>query len=448
MLRRLFPAVALAFAAANASAQTPPPAHSWQQFPIYDEEMYYNQDQHRAAAKGQSLYFQVNIPAGMKRLRIETIGTNGNADLIVRNGSTTAPVECGKYTAGSNELCVIEAPAAGTRYIEVRATLAFTDLQVIAARLPHFQQITEVPDTYYPHTIGRRTTWWTHPAEVDGCLHVRYPQVGFSLPKQQCMAVGNQQSWTFQARDNHEFRIINTYGERCLTAQGTSVNDPLLDQVCAADDPKQRWTLWGGSGIAMHYVAMKNVATGLCAKLDDGQQMAVQAQCNLEDVDGAPAWSLMWLGRREGATMSDGRLPAFELVGGNRCLADDGNTVFLAECTEKLLVQRLMFPYPSGWYDFWQGTFDIYDVTGSKCLDLEDAGDSLKPVFRECDGVVATQRWKLETNDNHSHEWQLYNVGSKECLMSKDGGEAAGTPVIVGACAPTSRTNKWKYRRD
>lgn len=63
MLRRLFPAVALAFAAANASAQTPPPAHSWQQFPIYDEEMYYNQDQHRAAAKGQSLYFQVNIPA-------------------------------------------------------------------------------------------------------------------------------------------------------------------------------------------------------------------------------------------------------------------------------------------------------------------------------------------------------------------------------------------------
>lgn len=448
MLRRLFPTILLAFAAANAFAQTPPPAHLWQHLPIYDDTMYNNGDVDRAAGTGQSLYFQLSIPAGMKRLRIETTGTNGNADLIVRNGSPTAPIECARASAGSNELCIVDAPAAGTRYIEVRATQAFSNLGIDVARLPPFQQITEVQDTFYPHVIGRRTQWWTHPAEVDACLHVRYADTGYTLPRQQCMAVGNQQAWTFQPRDNHEFRIINTYGERCLTAMGASVNDPLLDQACAADDPKQRWTLWGGSGVAMHYAVMKNVATGLCAKLDDAEQVAVQAQCHLEEVDGAPAWSILWLDERTRAAMPDGRLPAFELVGGNRCLADDGTSVFLSDCTDQARVHRVMLPYPVGWYDFWQGTFELYDATGTQCLDLEERDGSLSPVFRECDGVIATQRWRLETGDNHSHEWQVFNVGSKQCLMSRDGGETAGTPVVVGACAPTSRTNKWKYRRD
>jgi len=101
---------------------------------------------------------------------------------------------------------------------------------------------------------------------------------------------------------------------------------------------------------------------------------------------------------------------------------------------------------PTKWHDWWDGAFELRSHAGEKCIAVQkQANGKHTPFFATCDGLVSSQRWKLETADNHHKEWQLRNVGTKHCLAPQDGIELAGTPLVVADCAPVDKKNKWKY---
>lgn len=436
--------IALATFCSTASATSepmPPPANQWQQIGIVTSEEFYNHRENLSASTGSTLYFQANIPAGAKRMRIELIGANGNADLVVRNGSPVYPADCERRAVGSNELCETNAPAAGTRFIEVQSRAAFTGLRLVVAYQPAFKPLTSVTDDWLPIAIAKRPVWHSPPRQVEGCMHVNFESIGSSVSKLPCMPVGNQQTWRVQKTTNDEFRLLNQYGTRCLAVNLLQQNGVVEDLDCATDDAKQRWRLQGGGG-SEHYVALQNVASGLCADFDATGAHVLQKQCRLAEGDG-PAWHLLDMSDRMSQAM-DGA--TFQLAGGNLCLGDNGTSVFLADCGDRTVTRRMFSLIPTKWHDWWDGSFELRSHAGDKCVAVQrQANGKHTPFFAVCDGLVSSQRWKLETADNHHKEWQLRNVGTKHCLTPQDGIELAGTPLVVADCAPVDKKNKWKY---
>jgi len=87
------------------------------------------------AASGASLSYTVAVPSGRSQLKVTIAGGSGDADLYVRSGSapTDTVYTCRPYLSGNNETCTINAPAAGTWHVRVKAYSTFSGLTLTAA---------------------------------------------------------------------------------------------------------------------------------------------------------------------------------------------------------------------------------------------------------------------------------------------------------------------------
>ncbi|WP_199914706.1 PPC domain-containing protein, partial [Xanthomonas fragariae] len=86
------------------------------------------------AAAGGSLYYQINVPAGTRSLRVALSGGSGNADLSLRAGAlpTETAYSCRTATIGNADSCTLSTPAPGVYYVRVKATLAFSAVNLVA----------------------------------------------------------------------------------------------------------------------------------------------------------------------------------------------------------------------------------------------------------------------------------------------------------------------------
>jgi len=86
-----------------------------------------------SGAKGDSLYFKLDVPSGASTLNVDIQGGSGDADLYV--GFNAKPNDdnfvCRPYQAGNNEFCTTSANA-GTWYIMVKGYNAFSGLSLTA----------------------------------------------------------------------------------------------------------------------------------------------------------------------------------------------------------------------------------------------------------------------------------------------------------------------------
>ncbi len=89
-----------------------------------------------ALANADARYFSIEVPAGAAQLQVVTAGSNGDADLLVRNAGlpwrASEGRDCVSQSDDSNEDCTIASPAEGTWFILVYAFEPFTDLTVTA----------------------------------------------------------------------------------------------------------------------------------------------------------------------------------------------------------------------------------------------------------------------------------------------------------------------------
>ena len=80
------------------------------------------------ASGGVSANYTLSVPAGKTSVVFTISGGTGDADLYVKLGSapTTSSYTCRPYLSGNAETCTINAPTAGTYYVNVRAYSAYS----------------------------------------------------------------------------------------------------------------------------------------------------------------------------------------------------------------------------------------------------------------------------------------------------------------------------------
>ncbi|OWB32351.1 peptidase [Xanthomonas oryzae pv. oryzicola] len=88
-----------------------------------------------SAALSDSLYYQVNVPAGTRSLKVTLAVGSGNADLSVRAGAlpTDAAYSCRSMLPGNGDSCTLAAPAAGVYSVRLKAALGFSGVSVTPA---------------------------------------------------------------------------------------------------------------------------------------------------------------------------------------------------------------------------------------------------------------------------------------------------------------------------
>ena len=81
-----------------------------------------------SASSGASVNYTIEVPAGRSTLTVQISGGTGDADLYVRQGSapTDTVYACRPYRSGNSETCTINAPAAGTWHVRVKAYSTFS----------------------------------------------------------------------------------------------------------------------------------------------------------------------------------------------------------------------------------------------------------------------------------------------------------------------------------
>lgn len=87
-----------------------------------------------SAAQSDALYYQITVPAGTRALKVALNGGSGNADLSVRAGAlpSDSAYSCRSMLPGNTDSCTLSMPAAGTYYVRLKATLAFSGVSVTA----------------------------------------------------------------------------------------------------------------------------------------------------------------------------------------------------------------------------------------------------------------------------------------------------------------------------
>ncbi len=75
-----------------------------------------------------SANYTLAVPAGQSKVVFTISGGSGDADLYVKLGSapSTSSYTCRPYLSGNSETCTLNAPAAGTYYVNVRAYAAYS----------------------------------------------------------------------------------------------------------------------------------------------------------------------------------------------------------------------------------------------------------------------------------------------------------------------------------
>ncbi len=88
-----------------------------------------------SAALSDSLYYQLNVPAGTRSLKVTLAGGSGNADLSVRAGAlpTDVAYSCRSMLPGNGDSCTLAAPAAGVYSVRLKAALGVSGVSVTAA---------------------------------------------------------------------------------------------------------------------------------------------------------------------------------------------------------------------------------------------------------------------------------------------------------------------------
>lgn len=90
------------------------------------------------ASSGDSLGYQMTVPAGATNLSFAINGGSGDADLYVRFGSapTTSSYDCRPYKNGNSETCDFASPQAGTWYVMLRAYATFSNVSLVGSYTP------------------------------------------------------------------------------------------------------------------------------------------------------------------------------------------------------------------------------------------------------------------------------------------------------------------------
>jgi PKD repeat protein len=88
-----------------------------------------------SAAKGNWLYYKINVPAGATNLAMKISGGTGDADLYTRFGAkpTTFLYSCRPRKKGNIETCTVARPSQGYYYIGIRAYAAFANVTLNAS---------------------------------------------------------------------------------------------------------------------------------------------------------------------------------------------------------------------------------------------------------------------------------------------------------------------------
>lgn len=88
-----------------------------------------------SAAKGNWLYYKINVPAGATNLVMKISGGTGDADLYTRFGAkpTTSGYDCRPRKKGNKETCTVAKPSQGYYYIGILAYAAFAKVTLIAS---------------------------------------------------------------------------------------------------------------------------------------------------------------------------------------------------------------------------------------------------------------------------------------------------------------------------
>jgi len=90
------------------------------------------------AAKGQELYYSIDVPAGATNLKLEIAGGTGDADLYVRYGAapTKTSYDYRPYLDGNAETITPSPIKTGTYYVMVRAYATFSGVTLTASFTP------------------------------------------------------------------------------------------------------------------------------------------------------------------------------------------------------------------------------------------------------------------------------------------------------------------------
>ena len=126
-----------------------------------------------AAATGATLTYTLVLPAGATNLSVSTSEGTGDVSLYLKHGSapTTTSYDCRSVQAGNAESCLVGTPAAGTWYIVLRATQAFSGVRLS----PWFRPPTNNPPTaaFSATTSGLTATFTDASTDGDGTVTSR-----------------------------------------------------------------------------------------------------------------------------------------------------------------------------------------------------------------------------------------------------------------------------------
>ena len=88
-----------------------------------------------SASTGNSISYDISVPASAKNLVITITGGTGAADLYVRYGAwpTTSSYDCRPFINGNEESCSFSSPSTGVYYIVLTAYRTFTGLTLTAS---------------------------------------------------------------------------------------------------------------------------------------------------------------------------------------------------------------------------------------------------------------------------------------------------------------------------
>jgi len=446
MERRSFPNKSLLACAALACASLSAPtlAQSWNNIVIEPAEEYFRTLTGLQQSAGGKLYYAFTTPVGITQLRVELAGGSGNANLKVFRDSPNAVPVCDLRQFTNNEVCTQgwsdpndPKTAAATWYVEVSAASPFNGVALTVGYLPELVALDHLPDM--PFAIARRSGFQVDGALAAECLEVPDGVQGIALPKVGCVPVGAQQTWHFQMRDDN-YRIQNVQSGRCLAASDA---EWVVIGECNELDDGQGWKVLGGAK-AWHYVVLQNVRTQKCVDYEPGTKATTLAPCRLGQAD-MPAWNLRDLGARMTEGMAaDGS--TFSLIAGTLCLGDNRTSAYLVDCADRTATRRHMYP---AWLsadnmDYFEKDFVMQSGPDKNWCMGADANNNI--VFRqECEMSDPDLRWQVALYSTKSSEWRIRHVRQDKCLMSKNGGIVAGTPIVLDDCSKTDTTTRWRH---
>ena len=119
---------------------------------------------------------------------------------------------------------------------------------------------------------------------------------------------------------------------------------------------------------------------------------------------------------------------------------------YLVDCADRTATRRYMYP---AWLsadnlDYFEKDFVMQSGPDKNWCMGADVNDNI--VFRqECEMSDHDLRWQVDLFSTKSSEWKIRHVRQGKCLVSKNGGIVAGTPIVLDDCSKTETTTRWRH---